>query len=175
LVWILSTAVATVLFPTIAAQPEELHDGAVITARLSRICGVISVGAAASLGAVADPLIRLWFGADFAASVPALLWLLPGVALFSIVNVVGAFFSGRGLPGQNLRVSLAGLVVTIPAALYLIPRYGIVGASIASTLSYAVSTVVMLILFRNKTHLPIREMLIPKADDWRALTAAWSR
>ena len=43
----------------------------------------------------------------------ALLWLLPGIVLFSIANVLAAYIAGIGKPRLNLLVSGVSLIVTI--------------------------------------------------------------
>jgi O-antigen/teichoic acid export membrane protein len=49
--------------------------------------------------------------------------------------------------------------------LYLIPKFGILGASLASTASYSVSAILTIILYVRKTGSPVRQILFPTGED----------
>ena len=91
--------------------------------------------------------------------------ILPGIAVFSTVNILAAYIAGIGQPRLNLLVAVVALVVTISLDLYLIPRFGILGASLASTASYSVSAILTIILYVRKTGSPLRQILIPTGED----------
>jgi Na+-driven multidrug efflux pump len=47
----------------------------------------------------------------------------------------------------------------------LIPRLNIVGAAIASTVSYSLSALLLIIFFIRETGAPLREVLLPTSED----------
>lgn len=175
LLWLVSTPLAGVLFPVVAGSPPESHESAALAARMCRIAVALSCLGGALLAVAGDWMVRLWFGAAFAPAASALLWLLPGIVLFNIANVLGAYFSGTGRPGANLRVAAVGLAVTAPAALVLVPRFGIHGAAAASTLSYTVGTAAMLHLFTRHARLDWNACLIPTRSDYHWVRRALTR
>jgi Na+-driven multidrug efflux pump len=61
----------------------------------------------------------------------------------------------------------AGLAVNIVANLLLVPRVGIVGAAVASSISYAITALLMLGVFLHLTGLGWRETLVIRASDIR--------
>jgi len=91
--------------------------------------------------------------------------LLPGVFLFSVAKIIGNDFSGRGLVVINGIVSASALIINIILNLLLIPRIGIKGAAIASTISYSLATIILLFLFRHYTNVPISRLLLPQKSD----------
>jgi O-antigen/teichoic acid export membrane protein len=105
------------------------------------------------------------YGEPFRPSIAALLWLLPGVVLFTIANVLAAYIAGIGKPHLNLWVSGISLVITIALDLILIPKLNIVGASIASTVSYSVSAVMLIMFFVRETGVSLRQVLVPTSED----------
>lgn len=168
LLWLMSNSVATVLLPKIAASTD---DSASIrhTARVTRlslwataICGV-------ALGLLATQAIPVLYGEAFRPSVLALIWLLPGIVLFSVANVLAAYIAGIGKPRLNLLVSGVSLIVTITLDVLLIPKLNIVGAAIASAVSYSVSALLLIVFFMRETGAPLREILLPTAEDVRML------
>ena len=65
-----------------------------------------------------------------------MLLLLPGVVLLGGAKVLTNEIAGRGYPHYNSLNSGLALVLTVIFDLVLIPRYGVVGAALASSLAY---------------------------------------
>jgi Na+-driven multidrug efflux pump len=97
--------------------------------------------------------------------------LLPGIAVFSIATVLAAYIAGTGKPHLNLLVSAVSLIVTIALDFALIPKLNIVGASIASTVSYTVSALLLIVFFKRETGASLRQILLPTSEDVRMLLA----
>lgn len=164
MIWLLSSSAANVLLPKIAAS-EGSNDSIQNTNRLNRLIFAASLISAICLGLVASQAIPLLYGAAFGPSFPALLLLLPGIAVFSTVNILAAYLAGIGQPRLNLMVAVAALCVTVGLDLYLIPKLDILGASLASTASYSVSAVLTMILYMRKTRSSLRQLLVPTSED----------
>lgn len=168
LLWLMSNSVATVLLPKVAASTDESvsirH-----TARVTRLSLWATAVCGAALALLATQAIPLLYGEAFRPSVLALLWLLPGIVVFSIANVLAAYIAGIGKPRLNLLVSGVSLIVTITLDLILIPKLNIVGAAIASTVSYSLSALLLIIFFMRQTGAPLREILLPTSEDVRML------
>lgn len=171
LIWLLSTSAASVLLPKIAASSDgstdEIRAKQAIqnTNRLNRLIFTASVISALLLGVAASQAIPLLYGEAFWPSFPALVLILPGIAVFSTVNILAAYIAGIGKPRLNLLVAVVALIVTVGLDLYLIPRFGILGASLASTASYSVSAILTITLYVRATGSRLREILFPTAED----------
>lgn len=81
--------------------------------------------------------IDLVFGAAYGPSVAPLLWLLPGLWLFGANTVLMHYFAGIGMPRITVYAPGFALAANVLLNLMLIPRLGISGAAIASTICYA--------------------------------------
>lgn len=134
LLWLLAYPVQPVVFRLTAAR--EAASEAVV-AMASRFCVTLTVLAALALGAAADWLVPLVYGRGFSGAVPALRILLVGAAFGAFTKVWAGYIAGRGGVRYNLTAVLLGLAATVVLDLALIPRLGIVGASIATTVAYA--------------------------------------
>jgi len=170
LLWLMSNSVASVLLPKIAASTD---DGGSIrhTARVTRLSLWATAFCGLALAVLATQAIPLLYGEAFRPSIMALLWLLPGIVLFSVANVLAAYIAGIGKPRLNLIVSGISLIVTISLDFALIPNLNIVGAAIASTVSYSLSALLLIIFFIRETGASAREVLLPTTEDLRML---WS-
>lgn len=115
------------------------------------------VAACCGLFVIAPYAIRLLFGAAFAGSATACRILLPGMAAVGLNRVLyeGArAFNQPELPSYSEGFAM---IVTIVALALLLPRFGYLGAAIASSLAYVSSFVFMLALSRSRMQLgPMR-------------------
>jgi len=93
--------------------------------------------------------------------------LLPGVVALSAGKVVGGYVSGIGRPGINSYVSIGSFVVNVVVNLILIPRFGIVGASAASLVSYTLSALWITAIAARITRTPLVGFWIPRVTDVR--------
>lgn len=144
MLWMLTTPLATVLFPHFSASEAGGHRKAFLAAAF----GLGSTTMAAALLFVVSPwLVVAFYGLPFAASVEALHWLLPGIVAFSATNVLAAHLAGTGKPKVNFYAALVALGVTVLLDFLLIPRWGIVGASVATSFAYASSSLVTLLAY----------------------------
>lgn len=100
------------------------------------------------LGILAGWLVPALFGPAFAGSVDALRILLPGVFAMTVGILAANHLIGFGRPGATAYAGATALVVTVVLDLLLIPRYGIIGAAIASTLAYTAYAIVTIVFLR---------------------------
>ena len=135
LLWHLPNAASFVIFPKASSTSgQELNS---FTPRVFRlVLGVTALGAVA-IALAGRPLIVLIFSDAFAASYPPLLALLPGVVLLGGGKVLTSEIAGRGYPEYNSINAGLGLALTVILDLVLIPRYGVMGAAVASSVAYS--------------------------------------
>lgn len=174
LLWLPSHAVQSVLFPRLSSNADE-KSRADQTAQLVRLLLTFTAILAVGL-AVVGPYLVVWvFGVSFSRSITSLWLLLPGIAVFAATNVLAAFFSAIGRPGINLGVASVSLVATLVLNLVLLPRIGIAGAAIASTVSYSISTVLSVWIFCRKTGYHRWSTLVLTGNDVRQISRwLWS-
>ncbi len=137
LVWYLPNAVASALLPEVAASDDRT-----LTGRVARITLPATIVCALGLLAVAWPAFALLRPA-YLPAVPPMAVLLVGVVALSLHKVLASDLSGRGLPQYPSLSSTVALGITLAADLVLIPRLGILGAALASTLAYLTQTTVL--------------------------------
>jgi O-antigen/teichoic acid export membrane protein len=143
--WHLPGAVAFVIFPRTAGSSIEKSRRDLGPA-LWLTLGATAMGAAL-IALVGRPAIRLLFSEAFLDAYVPLLLLLPGVVLLGGAKVLAGVIGGRGFPHLNSINSGISLAVTVVLDLILIPRYGVAGASIASTAAYATTFVTALAMW----------------------------
>lgn len=164
-IWLISQAAARVLLPKIAASQEAASENAAGTAQITRFTLWVSFALALVLSLCAHFMLPLIYGLAFRRSIIPFLWLLPGVVAFGMVNVLSSYIAGIGQPRVNFLISLAGLLVTLSLDLLLIPRFGITGAAIASTVSYSTSAALTTGFFTREAGINLRHILLITPED----------
>lgn len=158
-------ALATVLFPKISSLSGLEANN--FTPKVARHTFSIMIIASLLLAIFAVPLIKIVFGSAFSPSVLPLLILLPGIIAFGLGGVLAADLSGRGKPEIAIYSSLACLIVNISLNILLIPKLGISGAALASSVAYWVDTVIVIVAFLKISKKPLAEVLLIKTQDFK--------
>jgi O-antigen/teichoic acid export membrane protein len=170
--WLFSGAVSTVILPRLSAMHREEEKRRFLTPLIARWLLALSACGALVLVAFGKPFIRVLFGTAYSSAAPALLWLLPGIVLGGSARVLANDIAARGRPDLNLAVALFVVVVNIVGNVFLIPRYGIVGASMATTLSYGLNSIVKLMIYSRLSETKWFASVVPGKDDWTMLRGA---
>jgi len=134
LLWYLPNAVGFVIFPKAAASKPEMMNR--FTPRVFGITLALTLLGGLGLAVIGRPFIGIVYSTDFLPAYVPLLVLLPGVILLGSAKVLTNEIAGRGYPHYNSINSGLALIVTIGLDLLLIPRYGVLGASMASSIAY---------------------------------------
>jgi O-antigen/teichoic acid export membrane protein len=161
--WYVPNSVGTVLFPRLSNAPEEeIHQ---ITAKVCRNTLAGTAVIVAGLLAVGWIFVPLVYGSVYRASIPPLLILLPGVVSMAIYKVLTRNFTSRNRQQVPILASAVALLLNLGLDWVLIPRWGVAGAAIASTVGYTASGVVLLAFFLNESQVGWRDVLLPKLDE----------
>ncbi|HJQ47129.1 MAG TPA: polysaccharide biosynthesis C-terminal domain-containing protein [Amycolatopsis sp.] len=142
-----ATAVNYVLYPRFARQDE-----AAANADLRRLLPRALAGTAAMTPLLAGASVialPLLYGPAFRSAVVPSCILLAGLAVEGAAAVSSAYLCGRGRPGANSWGMGVGALVTVALDLVLIPRAGAVGAAVASSLAYLVTTSLLTAISRG--------------------------
>lgn len=112
---------------------EEIN---AISSNITRYTLLLTGFMAVAIATVGDSLLALYFGAEFTASYLPLVVLLPGVISFAVARPIYAIGQGHG--NMKLLVYSTGGAATLNLAfnLLLIPRYGIYGAAVSTSIGY---------------------------------------
>jgi O-antigen/teichoic acid export membrane protein len=164
--WILPGAVGRALLPHLTNSSER--DPA-LSAMISRHV-VIWTGAACFLISIsADQIVTILYSSEFVAVVSPLRWLLPGIFAMSIGKVLVTELLARQKPYYALWSTGVAVVVNVLFNILLVPRMGITGAAIASTISYSLLSVIITWCYLRETGVAWRRLL-PCKDDLFAYT-----
>jgi O-antigen/teichoic acid export membrane protein len=133
--FVIHRAVRDVTFVTDAHQS---HDARLTAA--ARITTLVSATAALALGTSMLWWLPLLFGKEFSASLPVAAILLLAVVISTPGSIAGAGLSARGRPGLRSVALVIVSVLNISLLVLLLPRWGAMGAAIATLVSLSTQT-----------------------------------
>lgn len=107
-----------------------------ISQTLVRYTTLFSLLIVIGMAALAEPFVTLYYGSDFTPTIVPLLLLLPGTLGFAISRPIYSIGQGKG----DLRILIyatgAAAVLNLVLNLLFIPRYGMNGAAVATSIGY---------------------------------------
>jgi O-antigen/teichoic acid export membrane protein len=171
--WQLPAIVAVALFPRTA---RTLQEGAeAFTCMILRQVSFITIVAALLIAATSPFVIPLVFGARFAPSVPVIWWILPGTVALAVGKVIAADLTARGLNIHLPISAFIGLALTLMLDFILIPKMGIQGAALASSVAYLGAAIYLLVVMKRALQTSWNGLLLPSVDEMRAYPRFWSQ
>jgi O-antigen/teichoic acid export membrane protein len=159
--WVPTGAIANALLPHLTNSTERNPALPAILARhvmiwVGAACGIVFL--------LADLVIEFLYSAEFVPAVESLRWLLPGILSLSIGRVLVAELLAREKPHYTVVASGIAALINIVGNVALVPRMGITGSAIASSISYSVLSLFLVRFYLRETGLPF-SVLVPKRDD----------
>jgi O-antigen/teichoic acid export membrane protein len=161
-------AAGTVLYPRLAAAAE--HEMHAATSRACRYTIFITAAAAVGYALFGGIVVRLLFGARFEAAIQPMRLLLPGAVMMSLYLILTRNFTSRNRQQVNIVAAVGALTLNVGLAWVLIPRLGIAGAAISTTVSYSVAALVLLVMFVRESGYTIGQTVLVGRDDLGTLT-----
>ena len=144
MLWLLPSAIQSVLYAFISTHTDR-QLMIQRTINTTRQIAVYAISAGITGYLLSIYLVPILFGEEFRESVQCIGLLFIGVVPFCLSMAVSGYFAGTGRVRINLYSAILGFIVCMAADLLLIPSYGILGAAIASSISY-ISTVTFLLV-----------------------------
>lgn len=156
-VFLLPTVVSTMLFPKLSGIAQD-HEKWKLTLKAMGGIGIGLVAILLVLGVAARPVVNLLFGSAYAPAAEAFVFLLPGILFLGIETVLVQYLNSCGFPSAVVILWISCTVLNIVLNLWMIPRYGINGASMVSSISYLFALLgVLWICYINRNSLPSAE------------------
>lgn len=169
--WMLSQSVSTVILPRISELKDEEEIRKQLTPLISRWVLMTTLVLSVLLAFIAPYLIPLLFGKGFVNSGTALQIMLPGIVLGSASRVLSNDFAARGRPEINTYLAIITLSINVAGNLIMIPKMGINGAALATTISYVVNAFLKITIYSYLVKVKWYKTLLPEKRDFIMILA----
>jgi O-antigen/teichoic acid export membrane protein len=157
LFFLLPAMISTVLFPFVASgdQPEVKSNINKFSVRLlvlyTVICTVLAV-----TGSWLFPLV---FGPSYSKMYAPFLLIIPGILSMSGLYPYTAYFAGEDRIRVNIMGSFLAFTFIVVADYLFIPRYGINGAALISSIGYFIYYCYVFLVFKKETRIEKKDSL----------------
>ncbi|PQP32775.1 hypothetical protein C6A36_02695, partial [Desulfobacteraceae bacterium SEEP-SAG10] len=91
--------------------------------------------------------INLLYGAEFMPGVQTFRILLIGIVLGAFSRVLANDIAARDLPQYNFYTSIAVVSVNVTMNFILIPKWGIIGAAVATSSAYGFNSILKICIY----------------------------
>lgn len=163
MMWYMTSSISLALYPKISQS--EKAENLKLVPLICRVNFWFTIILSLIFFATSKIIVDVLYGKQFLAASRCMMILIPGICIFSITKVLANYFLGTGRPGINSTISLLALTINIALNIFLIPRYGIEGAAIATTISYTFSSLFTIIIFLRMTDLTIQDLFLLNMND----------
>lgn len=159
---VFQAAVVSVIFPKAVGQSQD--EVVVLIERGARVCGTVTLLAAAGLGLLGPWALSFVYGSQFLGAVPVLRLLLLAVALNGITLILCQAFMALDRPGFVTVVQISGLGLIVVLLPMLVPHYGLEGAGIALVVSAVIRLAFALASFPLVLKVRVPSLLLKRSD-----------
>lgn len=163
-IWLLSSTMSSITYPMFS-NPAVGDMRKKMIPIITRIILLLTAIATFSFYGLSNFLIPLLFGENFLMIKPLLLILAPGVILCGTSKIISADFTALGKPRINIYLNTITLIITIITNFIFIPRLGLNGAALATTISFSSIFILSLLIYCNMTNTNMFSYLIPRVSD----------
>ena len=135
---IFGTSIATVVYPMVSelwAKKDKIRISSGLESIYSYLF-ILTIPLISLIFIFSDILLNIFFGKDFLIGVPVFRILLVGVLFFALSKVNFASISGLGKPAIVTKIIFLSAGINLVMNLILIPIYGMIGAAVATSVSY---------------------------------------
>ncbi|AKG91241.1 Membrane protein involved in the export of O-antigen and teichoic acid [Geoglobus ahangari] len=120
--------------------------------RVFKYSAMIAVPASFGLPAISKEIVLAIYGPEYLSAVPVF-WILSFLILRSAVGFWGVIFNAKEMPEYPVKVILLGMALNILLNYLMIPKFGIIGAAIATIASNMV--VWCILAYLSKIHFDV--------------------
>lgn len=134
-------------------------------ARIMRMCFPVCLMMFVAIMVLGDFFIELVYGAQYDGAYGVTVVTMFGVCAVMFHRMIELYNIVNHKQKFTLMIAITSTIVNVLINMFTIPRWGIMGAAVATVISYTYSTVVCLFYFKWHTGIKIRNMIfITKGD-----------
>jgi O-antigen/teichoic acid export membrane protein len=170
MMWQVSRPLTWTTIGRIASGEREYSIG--LVTKVARNTFAIELLLGIVMFALAPAAVNIVYGNAYAESGTLVRWLLPGLILYAAHGGLGYFVmvkEGRALP--ILAIQVTSVVVCLTITALTVHRFGLVGAALATTVTYSFCAVAKALLFMRYTGTSLRALTILRCEDLERLRA----
>lgn len=161
--WYVPTIIGNLLFAAVAANKGR--DSIDKVCRASRLVIAGTLPLAVILLVFGSRIIGLLYGPSFAVAGEVFRLLVPGMMAIAVHLVIDSYFAGVGFPPLSIVIAGCALATKLLLNLALVPRFGVYGAALATSVAYVGMLVSKLVWLSRRTGVSIADETVLRRED----------
>jgi len=143
--YFLFLGLTTALFPALSksTSSNQSEVSRIQIGQAMRLLAIVLLPAGAIVSSAPGPIVRLFFGIHFSPAIFPLAVLIWGMILFTVYTTLAMILSVAGRPVAVLGYSLFLILVDVLLNAILVPRIGLLGAALATTITGLLGVIIL--------------------------------
>jgi len=162
-IWLIAKSISMVQYSRIANIDNRV-EAARLTVRLIKFSIAASLIILIPLMLLPSSFYVFIFGEGFSGTRMVIWTLAVGVLVYNFSILAGHYFSGTGRYQVNAMASSLGLVASVILYFTLIPKFSLSGAGWATSLSYLITTIILMTLFNRENKYWYKDLIPSRGD-----------
>lgn len=158
--WLIPDALNGVMLSNLTKGKDEQEVAFVI-----RVCNTLCLCVVVGIVLLGKPFIDFVFGPEYSGAYSITLILLAGTFPMIYYKVISSYNGSVGKQKISFVMLSISVVLNVIANIIFIPKYGIIGAGVASVLSYMLCALLFIVYFCRTSGIGIGKMLIINRSD----------
>lgn len=164
MMWQVSRPLAWTMVGRVAAA--ERSRAIELTNKLTRNILAVECALGAIVFLLAPLAVGFVYGPAYAESANIVRWLLPGLIIYATNGPLSYFISVKeGTPTKSLGIQLGSVVLCAAISVLAIPTLGVVGAALATTVTYCCAIVVLAIVYMRQSGSSLESFTLLQPED----------
>ena len=150
-------------------EGSDAQEVAKLTLDSARMTLLVTVVIGVAFAFLSSVIVNLLFGAAYDQAVYVVLLLLPGILAWPPSRILANDLAARGFAELNLQNSYWVFAINTLLSLCFVPFFGLIGASVATTVAYTMDLVLRLKAFDQVTQSGAFINIVPKLSDFKLM------
>ena len=99
-----------------------------------------------------------------------------GITIYPIFKIIQEDFAANNRLGPGMVAAAAGILTNLIGNVYLVPRYGIIGSGVSTSVSYSLMALIMIFYYTRRYRVSAIKVLVVQRGDletYRQLIGEW--
>jgi O-antigen/teichoic acid export membrane protein len=147
----LPVIIGLLLFPKLSGMKDH-EEKSKLAIRASLLTAALMMPVVVAAALAAGPIISITFGPSFLSAVAPFVWLTPGIYFLGIEIVMVQLLNSEGFPPIIVVAWIIDAIANVALNFWAIPRYGMIGASVVSSVCYFLMFVIVAAVIWERAH-----------------------
>jgi len=167
----ITNAIGAMLYPRVSNLMGKNENPSATVTTIFRVSLLVLLATAVFFSIAIYPATIVLYGRTFLPLLKSFFIVLPALIFFSATNLLRQYFLGIGRADIPMKLSIVPLIMQLGLCFLLIPIFGFVGGAFSVSVSYVLTSGLILFVYRKLAHTSLTELLLPRKADFQMVSS----